>query len=147
MRDRLSRMPEPAERVATAAASLGRRFTVEDLAALSGLSVPELLPPIRSLMQADLFTEFDGRLAFGHDLIRDAVRASVPTAVRRALDRRGADVLLARGALPVEVATAARGQRRTRRRSRHRRVWPTRRRSSALLIPQPRPSWLGKPWR
>ena len=105
MRDRLSRMPEPAERVATAAASLGRRFTVEDLAALSGLSVPELLPPIRSLMQADLLTEFDGRLTFGHDLIRDAVRASVPTAVRRALDRRGADVLLARGALPVEVAT------------------------------------------
>ena len=105
MRDRLSRMPEPAERVATAAASLGRRFTVEDLAALSGLAVPELLPPIRSLMQADLFTEFDERLAFGHDLIRDAVRASVPTAVRRALDRRGADVLLARGALPVEVAT------------------------------------------
>ena len=106
MRDRLSRMPEPAERVATAAASLGRRFTVDDLAALSGLSVPELLPPIRSLMQADLLTEFDGRLTFGHDLIRDAVRASVPTAVRRALDRRGADVLLARGALPVEVATA-----------------------------------------
>ena len=105
MRARLSRMPEPAERVATAAASLGRRFTVEDLAALGGLSVPELLAPIRSLMQADLFTEFDGRLAFGHDLIRDAVRASVPTAVRRALDRRGADVLLARGALPVEVAT------------------------------------------
>ena len=56
-------------------------------------------------MQADLLTDFDGRLTFGHDLIRDAVRASVPTAVRRALDRRGADVLLARGARPVEVAT------------------------------------------
>ena len=34
-----------------------------------------------------------------------AVRTSVPAAVRRELDRRGADVLLARGALPVEVAT------------------------------------------
>ncbi len=37
-------------------------------------------------------------------LIREAVRASSPGPVRRALDRHAADVLLARGALPVEVA-------------------------------------------
>jgi DNA-binding CsgD family transcriptional regulator/tetratricopeptide (TPR) repeat protein len=104
MRRRLARLPEPAERVATSAASLGRRFTVADLATMSDLSVPELLSPIRTLLQADILTEFDDRLAFGHDLVRDAVRASVPIAVRRAFDRRGADVLLARGALPVEVA-------------------------------------------
>jgi hypothetical protein len=51
-----------------------------------------------------VFTESGGRLAFGHDLIREAVRASSPVAVRRALDRQAADVLVARGALPVEVA-------------------------------------------
>lgn len=43
-------------------------------------------------------------MAFGHDLIREAVRASSPVPVRRALDRQAADVLLARGALPVEAA-------------------------------------------
>jgi DNA-binding CsgD family transcriptional regulator len=56
-------------------------------------------------MHADILAESDDRLSFGHDFLRDAVRASVPTALRRALDRRGADVLLGRGALSVEVAT------------------------------------------
>jgi DNA-binding CsgD family transcriptional regulator len=105
MRRRLSRLPGDAEQVAIAAASLGRRFSVADVAAMSDRPLPKLLLPIRTLVQADILAESDDRLAFGHDLIRDAVRASVPTAVRRALDRQGADVLLARGALPVEVAT------------------------------------------
>jgi DNA-binding CsgD family transcriptional regulator len=105
MRRRLSRMPEPAERVAVCAASLGRRFSVADLAAISDLSVPELFLPIRELIQADILAESGDRLAFGHDLVRAAVRASVALAMRRALDRRGVEVLLARGALPVEVAT------------------------------------------
>ena len=48
--------------------------------------------------------ESGNRLAFAHDLIREAVRASSSTPVRRALDRQAADVLLAEGALPVEVA-------------------------------------------
>jgi DNA-binding CsgD family transcriptional regulator len=105
MRLRLARLPESVERVATTAASLSRRFTVADLASMSELSVPDLVTPIRILMQADILAESDDRLSFVHDLVRDAVRASVPIAVRRALDRRGADVLLCRGALPVEVAT------------------------------------------
>ena len=104
MRRRLTRMPRSAERVATCGASLGRRFSVADLAAASELSVAELVVPIRELVDADILAESGERLAFRHDLIRDAVRASVPAAVRRALDRHGAQVQLARGALPVEVA-------------------------------------------
>ena len=41
---------------------------------------------------------------FGHDLTFEAVRASIPFSVRRSLDRQAASVLLAGGALPVEVA-------------------------------------------
>src|SRR5262249_47048875 len=55
-------------------------------------------------IDGDLFVERDGHLAFSHDLTLEAVRASVPLAVRRALDRQAAVVLLAGGALPVEVA-------------------------------------------
>jgi predicted ATPase len=77
MRRRLSRMPPPAERVAICAASLGRRFSVAELAATSGLSVPELVEPIRVLLQADILADSGDRLRFGHDLIRAAVRASV----------------------------------------------------------------------
>ena len=56
-------------------------------------------------MHADLLAERDDKLGFGHDLIRDAARASVPLPARRALDRQAAVLLLAEGALPVEVAT------------------------------------------
>jgi DNA-binding CsgD family transcriptional regulator len=104
MRGRLLRMSPTADRLATLASALGRRFSVYDLAEMSRMPVAGLLDPIKELIQADILVESGDRLAFGHDLIREAVRASSPAPVRRALDREAADVLLARGALPVEVA-------------------------------------------
>jgi DNA-binding CsgD family transcriptional regulator len=104
MRGRLLRMSPTADRLATLASALGRRFSVYELAEMTRLPIADLLDPIRELVHADVFIESDDQLAFGHDLIREAVRASSPVPVRRALDRQAADVLLARGALPVEVA-------------------------------------------
>jgi DNA-binding CsgD family transcriptional regulator len=104
MRGRLLRMSPTADRLATLASALGRQFSLYDLAEISRMPVAELLDPIKELVQADIFIASGDRLAFGHDLIREAVRASSPLPVRRALDRQAADVLLARGALPVEVA-------------------------------------------
>ena len=105
MRLRLERMSEPARQVATVAATLGRRFALDDVAAMLKLAPSELLTPVDELVHADLLAECDGRLVFGHDLILEAVRASIPVSVRRSLDRQAASVLLAAGALPVEVAT------------------------------------------
>ncbi len=104
MRSRLLRMSPAADRVATLASALGRRFSLDDLTEMTGMALAELLEPVKELVQADIFVESDERLAFGHDLIREAVRASSPSPVRRALDRQAADVLLSRGALPIEVA-------------------------------------------
>src|SRR5579859_1374584 len=104
MRSRLLRLSPTADRLATLASALGRRFSLYDLAEMSRMPVAELLDPAKELVQADIFVDSGDRLAFGHDLIREAVRASSPVPVRRALDRQAADVLLARGALPVEVA-------------------------------------------
>jgi DNA-binding CsgD family transcriptional regulator len=104
MRARLLRMSPTADRLATLASALGRRFSVYELADMTRMPIAELLDPIKELVQADIFIESDEQLAFGHDLIREAVRASSAVPVRRALDRQAADVLLARGALPVEVA-------------------------------------------
>jgi DNA-binding CsgD family transcriptional regulator len=104
MRVRLLRMSPAAYRMATLASALGRRFSVHELAKLAQLPITELADPIKDLVQADIFIETGDRLAFGHDLIREAVRASSSAPVRRALDRQAADVLLAHGALPVEVA-------------------------------------------
>jgi DNA-binding CsgD family transcriptional regulator/tetratricopeptide (TPR) repeat protein len=104
MRVRLRRMSPAANRLATLASALGRRFSVHELSQLAGMPITELLDPVQELAEADIFTESGERLAFGHDLIREAVRASSPIPIRRALDRQAADVLVARGALPVEVA-------------------------------------------
>ena len=104
MRGRLLRMSPVADRVATLASALGRRFSLADLAEMTRMPIAELLEPVKELIQADILIESDNLLAFGHDLIREAVRASSPVPVRRALDRQAADVLLAHGALPIEVA-------------------------------------------
>jgi DNA-binding CsgD family transcriptional regulator len=105
MRLRLERLSDPARQVATVAAALGRRISLDDVAAMLNASPSELLMPVDELIHADLLTERDGALMFGHDLTLEAVRASLPHSVRRSLDRQAASVLLAGGALPVEVAT------------------------------------------
>jgi DNA-binding CsgD family transcriptional regulator len=63
-----------------------------------------LLGPVEELIDGGMLVESGDRLAFRHDVIREAVRESVPVSARRALDRQAADVLLAAGATPVEVA-------------------------------------------
>jgi DNA-binding CsgD family transcriptional regulator len=104
VRGRLARLSPVSAKVATFASSLGLRFTLHDLAAMTSLSVGELVDPVTELLEADVFVEDGDRLIFRHDLIREAVRAGMPTPVRRGLDRQAADVLIARGALPTEVA-------------------------------------------
>jgi len=104
MRERLGRLSDEASDAVTVAASLGRTFTFDELARTLGRSASDLLGPVGELLEANLVVERDEKLAFWHDLTREAVRASVPVTARRALDRQAAVVLLEAGALPVEVA-------------------------------------------
>jgi hypothetical protein len=105
MRERLRGMSEPARGAAIVAGSLGRRISFRDLATMLDQPPSALLSPIEELMTFGVVIERDEELAFRHDIIRDAVRASLPVSARRALDGQAADVLLAAGATPVEVAT------------------------------------------
>jgi hypothetical protein len=104
MRERLARMTESARQVATVAGSLGRTFSVSELAEMLGLAPASLLTSIEQLIEAAIVRARGDQLSFQHDLIREAVRHACAPSVRRALDRQAADVMLARGALPVEVA-------------------------------------------
>jgi DNA-binding CsgD family transcriptional regulator/tetratricopeptide (TPR) repeat protein len=104
MRERLGRLSDEASDAGTVAASLGRRFTFDELARTLGRPASDLLAPVGELLEANLLVERDEKLAFWHDITREAVRASVPVTARRALDRQAAGVLLEAGALPVEVA-------------------------------------------
>jgi DNA-binding CsgD family transcriptional regulator len=104
MRARLGRMPELTRRVARTAAVLGRSFTFDQLAAMTGEPAIALLTPVDELLAADLLADTGGVLAFGHDLIREAVRGTIPATALRALQRQAVDTLLTAGALPVEIA-------------------------------------------
>jgi DNA-binding CsgD family transcriptional regulator len=104
MRERLARMSESARQVATVAGSLGRAFSVSDLAEMLGLAPASVLSSVEELIEAGIVREQGDQLRFQHDLIREAVRHACAPSARRALDRQAADVMLAQGALPVEVA-------------------------------------------
>ena len=104
MRRRLDQMPGLAHQVAAVATALGRRFSLDDLAAMLDCPPSALLAPVQEVLHAGLFVESGEMLTFRHDLILEAVRASLPLSVSRALDRQAATVLIARGALPIEVA-------------------------------------------
>jgi DNA-binding CsgD family transcriptional regulator len=104
MRWRLDQMSELAHQVAAVATALGRRFPLDDLTAMLERPPSALMGPVEEMLQAGLFVESDTMLAFRHDLILEAVRASLPRPVSRALDRQAATVLMARGAVPLEVA-------------------------------------------
>lgn len=104
MRERLRGVSAPAREAVTVAASLGRRFSFIDLANMLDRTPAALLGPVEELIDGGMLVESGDRLAFRHDVTREAVRESVPVSARRALDRHAAALLLAAGATPVEVA-------------------------------------------
>jgi DNA-binding CsgD family transcriptional regulator len=104
MRERLGRLSRPANEAVTVAAFLGRTFTFAELAETLGWQPSALLAPIAELLETNLLVERGERLAFWHDITREAVRGAIAASARRALDRWAAEVLLRSGALPVEVA-------------------------------------------
>jgi DNA-binding CsgD family transcriptional regulator len=105
MQRRLSRMSPAARSVAAVAASMGRRFTVAQLAAVLDVPASTLLDPVQELIGSELLAEGGETLTFSHDLNREAVRGSQPSSAVHALDRQVASTLLAADSLPVEVAT------------------------------------------
>ena len=65
MRRRLASMSEDSQRVATVACGLGRRFTVNELVAMTDISIADLVPPVNELLQADIFAVEDDSWPFG----------------------------------------------------------------------------------
>lgn len=104
MRERLERLTPDTQRAITAAATLGPLFTVEQLALMLQLRPSALLPALAEAMHMDFLVDAGPRLAFRHDLVRQAVLDSLPRAVRVALQREAANTLLDSGAVPAEVA-------------------------------------------
>ena len=97
---------EPVTRNLLRVASLyGPHFDLRDLAALLDESVMVLEQVTTEARRAGLLrTSVDGRLAFAHDLVREAISADLPSTVSAALHRDIANSLIARHAPVQQVA-------------------------------------------
>jgi len=101
---RLSRLPEPAARVAGAIAILGESATLPLVAALCEIDERTAADAIAALARADIVGH-EAPLEFVHPLVREAIYRELPPG-RRELDHdRAAHVLRACGASPGAVAT------------------------------------------
>ena len=99
------------------ASVLGSSFDVARLALVTKRSTLELSPMLEEALRAGILREAGARLAFRHDLIREAMYEDVPAPVRAGLHLEAAWVLADAGATPIEVADhvtlgARRGDRR-----------------------------------
>ena len=102
--DQLARLSPGTRECLQIACVLGRSFSVDELAALMDRSPSTLLESVREALGAGLIVDLGERLSFRHDLVREAIEAELPSAVKRSLRRRAVDVLFKYGAPAGDVA-------------------------------------------
>jgi DNA-binding NarL/FixJ family response regulator len=104
--DRLGFVSAGTREVLRAAALLGVEFAVPDLTTVLGRSVAEVVPALDEARASGVLTDARGGagLAFRHPLIREALYAELPTAVRSAWHRDAGHALATAGAAPDRVA-------------------------------------------
>ena len=97
-------LSDPARRLVDVASVLGRQFSPGDVAALVGEPIGRLLGAIEEARRAGILVDEGDSLAFGHDLLREAIYTELPGSARQVLHRDAASALLARGASWTSVA-------------------------------------------
>jgi DNA-binding CsgD family transcriptional regulator len=102
--DRLGFVSAPTREVLRAAALLGVEFAITDLTAVLGRTVAALVPALDEARATGVLADFGSGLAFRHPLIRDALYAEMPVAVRAAWHRDAGHALATAGAAPDRVA-------------------------------------------
>jgi DNA-binding CsgD family transcriptional regulator len=100
----LGRLSDGAQNAVRMGAALGRRFSADELAALLEMPPAAIVASVREAVAAGLVIEDGERLAFRHDLVREAVDGSLPRTLRQSLRRRAIDVMMRYGAPPADVA-------------------------------------------
>jgi DNA-binding CsgD family transcriptional regulator len=101
----LNRLSKQARDFLNMASILGRSFSIAELAAVMEIPASGLLDSAREAIDAGLLVERGERLAFQHDLVREAIDAGIPIALKRDLQRRAMDVMLEHGSPPADVAS------------------------------------------
>jgi DNA-binding CsgD family transcriptional regulator len=102
--DRLGFVTQPTREVLKAAALLGMKFAVPDLAVVLGRSVADLVPAVDEARAAGVLAESGRDLAFRHPLIRAALYDEMPAPMRAAWHKDVGRSLAKAGAPPDRVA-------------------------------------------
>jgi len=100
---RLSGLSPKAREILPVAAVLGPSFTVAELSAVLAVPALQLLGVVQEAIAAGVLVAEADRLAFRHEVIRQALYESLPASVRNALHLQAGQALAAAGA-PVERA-------------------------------------------
>ena len=101
---RLSSLPSEAVELLRLASILGGSFTLHDLAAVSGGTVVDVAAGLHLAARSSIIGGDGDRLAFRHDLIREAVYEDIDPAIRMDLHRAAGQALAVTGAPPTQVA-------------------------------------------
>jgi DNA-binding CsgD family transcriptional regulator len=104
LNDRLGSVSAQTAHIMRTAALLGAKFTVTDLAVLLRRPVSELAAGLQEAVAARILVGSGAELAFRHQLIRQALYESMPTALRTALHAEAARELAATDADALSVA-------------------------------------------
>lgn len=86
------------------ASVLGSSFDVSELSLVVGRTAVALAPTLREALDAGVLCEVGSRLAFRHDLLREAVYEDLPSSLRKAMHLDVARTLAAADASPLAVA-------------------------------------------
>ena len=105
MRQRLDLLSSDASELVRVAAVLPDRFSAGLLAAMLERQPASLMSALGEAVRAGLLVDDGEQLRFGHDLLREATRKSLPQSLRRAMERQSASIMLSNGVAPAEVAT------------------------------------------
>ena len=100
---RLSGLSGQARQILPVAAVLGPSFTVAELAAVLGVPALDFLAVIQEAAAAGVLAAESDRLAFRHEVIRQALYESLPVSARNALHLQAGQALAAAG-VPAERA-------------------------------------------
>lgn len=101
---RLSYLSVPALDALRLAAILGTIFDVAHLSQIGAGSAVDLVAPLREALEAGVLEESGNRLAFRHDLIREALYRDLPEPLRASLHRQVGQSLAEAGVAPLIVA-------------------------------------------
>lgn len=105
VRSRLGSLPAETLRLVEIASVLGRSCALADAAELLHLTPwTRIIPSIEAAVRAGVLEDQGQRIAFRHDLFRQAVYEDVPQPMRLALHRAAAERYIAAGRGPLEVA-------------------------------------------